>query len=143
MFIKLQPDQVPLFWDNIKLDLLSSHEVSNEFQFDFTNDLLVKALSGNMQVWLGYEQDNIIKILYLTMIMQDKITEEKSLYIHTCCIKDEISFNVFKDIYTAMSEYAISNECKSIVFETSNSDIYDMAKRFEFKQKSIKFIKEL
>ena len=138
MIIKLTPLEVSAYWDIIRLVVLDNYSVPNGLELDFTNDILIKVLSGNMQVWFDTNHNTVC----ITMILHDKVTNIRSLYIHTCSIKDK-SFNRLKEVNESLSDYAIANECNNIVFDTSDDYLCEVSGRFGFSQVSTKFVKEI
>lgn len=127
MFIRLQPDQVTLFWDMIKQGMISSYKIPRKFQQDFAINALEQLLSGLSQAWIGFkfDEENNKKIHF---IMTSKIIDEKhygvrSLHIDSIYGFRLISEDMTSEIYEGMNEYAIANNCDIMTAEYSSKRV--------------------
>ena len=126
MFIKLQADQVFIFWDLIKHGLIQAYKIPREYQQDFSINYLEKLLTGHTQAWLAYEEkDGEKKVIG---ILCTQILDEKNYGVRTLLIDTIYGFRLIpKDIIdegmTALESYAKANNCNVMAAEFSNKRV--------------------
>lgn len=138
MFIKLQPDQVPLFWDMIRHGVIQSYKIPKEFQQDFANKYLENLLLGMYQAWVGYnvDEDGNEK---LHAIVCSKIVDEKEYGVRTLMLIGVYGFRLITDelIDEALKQfekYAKANNCNVIATEYKLKRVEDILTRMGFEK---------
>lgn len=127
MFIKLQPDQVSIFWEMIKHGMINSYKIPREFQQDFTLKALEHLLSGLSQCWIGYQLDDDGN-KRIHFIMTSKIVDEKYYGVRVLFIDSLYGFRLMSEkmvseIYKGMSEFAKANNCQIMAAEYSSKRV--------------------
>jgi hypothetical protein len=135
--IKLQPDQIPLFWDLIKHGVIQSYRIPEEFQQDFTIKYLENLLLGLYQCWLGYTGESEDKKIHAIMVT--RIMDEKEYGIRTLSIVGIYGFRLIPQEMTEatmelVEEYARANDCNVIVTEYSLKRVGDMLESVGFEK---------
>lgn len=127
MFIKLQPDQVPIFWDMIKQGMIESYRVPKEFQQDFTLNALTQLLSGMAQCWIGYkvDEEENKRIHY---ILTSKIVDEKHFGVRVMFIDSLYGFRLITQdmvdyAYEGLKKFALANNCNVIAAEHASKRV--------------------
>lgn len=138
MVIKLQPDQVVLFWDLIKHGVINAYKIPHEYQLDFTNKYLEKLLTGLYQCWVGYEIDEE-GVKRITAIQCSRIIDEKEYGIRTFALIGVYGFRLISpaledDTFEKLEEFARANGCNVMVTEYSSKRIGDMLAKHGFEK---------
>ena len=123
MIIKLQPDQVVLFWDMIKLSMIESNKVPKEFQQDYSINILTKFLSGKLQAWIGYKKDDKgdkrIHTCFVSSIIDEKYHGVRALNAEAIYGFKMIDEELLIEIYVKMEEFAKANNCNVLAADYS------------------------
>ena len=138
MIIKLQPDQVPLFWDLTKHGIVSAYKIPKDFQQDFTLKYLENLLLGNYQCWVVYSLDEE-ENKRITAIVCSKIVDEKEYGIRTLMLIGVYGFRLITDeaIDEAIAEFekfALANNCNVIATEYRLKRVEDILNRMGFEK---------
>ena len=137
MIIKLQSDQVVLFWDMIKQGMISSSNIPKEYQQDFTINALKQFLSGMSQCWIGYkvDEEGNKRIHY---ILTTKIVDEKYYGIRILLICSLYGFRLIPQdmvdyAYKGLEEFALANKCNVIAADYTNKRVEEflLSQKFE------------
>jgi len=142
MIIRLQPDQVPLFWKDVKQWMFISHDVDDIHKQDFSIDILTKILLGDMGLWLGYYlvgEDKHMNYICITTILNNIVTNKNSLYIHTFYPIEDPTLLLLRELYMDLSKYGLANECEVIVFESMDERVCDISNVLGFNCTSKKY----
>lgn len=137
MIIKLQPDQVPLFWDLIRHGVINAYKIPKEFQQDFVINYLKNLLSGMYQCWVGYEVKDGVK--KLTAIQCTRIVDEKEYGIKTLALIGIYGYRLIpeemiKEVSEALEEFAKSNGCNVMVTEYSSKRVENILNQMGFEK---------
>ena len=79
--IKVQPSQVPLVWELVKLAAVKSQEVAPESFQPFCIQLLHNLLNGKAQCWARYNEEGTVLSIQLTQICENDVVGVKELII--------------------------------------------------------------
>lgn len=138
MIIKLQPDQVVLFWDMIKRCMIASNDIPKEYQQDYTNNVLIKLLSGKLQAWIIYKLDDkgkkLIHAIYVTSIIDEAFHGVKILNVEGVYGFRLLDNELIKECYEKSEEFAKSNGCGVISADYSIDRIKDILLSVGFKK---------
>ena len=119
MLIKLQPDQISLFWDLIREGMIKSFRIPDRFSQDFSINALKQLLTGETQCWLGHEvkDDNTKEINYIltTQIVDEKYYGLRAMYITSIHSLKPITADVLTEIHSALENYALVNNCNVVM----------------------------
>ncbi len=114
MVKKLNNEQIERWWDDIRevaLLTLPRRPVDTEV---WLHNLMVKLLTDVAQCWVGVE-DNNIKVMVLTMFIEDAIYDEKHLLVYYIYGVQFLSEQMYKDIIETLVTYAKDTKCSHIV----------------------------
>lgn len=126
MLIKLQADQVAIFWDSIRDGIALSCKIPDKFKLDFSIAMLEEILSGNIQVWMGYsgEVDNkTIEYFITTKIYDSQYHGLRTLVIESLYSLSSISSENLNEIKDVLETYAIENKCDVVVADYYNERV--------------------
>ena len=130
MIIKLQADQVGIFWESIKYSMIQANKIPKELEQDFGNKMLEKALTGLIQCWMVYKEGDSGKevvALLTTRIIDNTDHGFKVLLLSTLSSFRLLTEELVSDAYNALEAYALANECSMLMAETSIDRVKDMA----------------
>lgn len=138
MIIRLQPDQVVLFWDLIKQGVITAYKIPKDFQQDFANNYLEKLLTGMYQCWMGFEYDDEGK-KKLIGFQCTKIMEEHEYGVRTLSLVGLYSLRLISksmmiDMFDNLEKYALANGCNVIVAEYSVDRVGNILSEFGFEK---------
>ena len=121
MIIKLQPDQVILFWEMIKHCVINSYKIPEKYQQDFTLKILEHLLSGMSQCWIGYGIDEMnnkrVHFVLTTKMVDEKFYGIKSLFIDSIYSYRLITEEMVNNINENLEKFAKANNCNVMVAE--------------------------
>lgn len=147
MLIKLQPDQISLFWDMIRQTMLSVYKIPRKFQQSFATKILELLMSGLSQCWLGYvmDGDGEKKLHY---IMVTKIVDDSQYGIRILVIDTLYGFRFISDKLVdegidLMEEYARANKCDAMAAESLGDRPREMLMRRGFEEHQVVYRKFL
>lgn len=127
MIIKLQSDQVVLFWDMVKRGMISSQQIPKEFQQDFALNALGRLLSGMAQCWIGYaideEGNKKIHFIFTTSIIDEKYYGIRVIAVDSIYGFRLITQDMVDEIYKGVEDFALANNCNVIAAEYSNKRV--------------------
>lgn len=129
--IKLLPDQISKFWDLIKYALEDSPPLTiGNINSSWINNLLVAALSGEIEVWISYEKEEKIKLngIVLTSFEIDKFVKEKSLLIYYLYTYGNTGIRPWIKGLKALAKYARSRNCSRIISYSKIPEILKVSK---------------
>jgi len=123
-FIKLQVDQIYMFWSILKHAIIQTHKIPTEHQPAYSVKVLERLLTGMSQAWIGFEltEENEKKINF---ILITKIIDEKFYGIRTLLFESLYGLRLMTEelvleAYKHLEKYAKENKCDVIVAEYSN-----------------------
>jgi len=127
MFIKLQPDQVPLFWEMIRHCVIQAYKIPKKFQQDFGIKYLENILSGLYQAWIGYKLDKEdkkrINFIFTTKIIDEKYYGDRVLNIDSLYGFRMVSIASMDEVYKNFKIYAKANNCNGIIADYSSKRV--------------------
>jgi len=139
MIIRLQAnEQITLFWDMIRQCMIESNQVPKKFQQDYAINALERLLSGMLQAWVIYKEDEN-KDKRIHAILVSKIIDEKyygikilnaeALYGHRF-IDDEL----IDEMFTKTEEFAKANGCNVMAADFSITRVKEILTRMGFRE---------
>jgi len=121
MFIQIQPDQVPSFWDIIKNGMITVYKIPKHFQQDFAINALTNLLSGVSQAWVGFDLDDEgvkrLQCIVTTKIIKDEYYGIKRLHIDSLYGYRSVSKHVPSEGFKCLDEFARANGCQAVTAE--------------------------
>jgi hypothetical protein len=134
MLLRLLPEQVARFWDEIKVGVEAAlPPIAGESE-DRMNNILTSILSEGIVCWLSYrkhEDHKEVTAIMLTQIVADAPSKTKSVLIYALYSPDDsIGLDGWIEGYRALAEYGRSVGCSRITAYSDNPKIITMAERF-------------
>ena len=137
MIIKLQPDQITLFWDMIKRCMIVSNDIPKEFHQDYANSILVKLLSGKLQAWILYKKNNeekkLIHAIFITSIIDEKFHGIRVLGVEGVYGFRVLDDKLIQECYTKTEEFAKANGCNVLMADYTLERVKDILLSTGFK----------
>lgn len=147
MFIKLQSNQIPIFWDAIRHGMIESYGVPKELQQDFAIKSLEQLLSGMSQCWIGYllDEDNEkdFRISMTTRIISEEYCGIKTLFVDSLYSPRLITNDIADEAYKGLEDFAKMNKCNVMSTENSNTRLENFLFSLGFKKCKSVYIKNL
>ena len=120
-FIRIQPDQVPIFWELIRTGMTIVYKIPDEYQQDFAIHALTNLLSGASQAWVGFDLDDEgvkrIQCVVTTKIVEDTYYGIRRLHIDSLYGFRKVSPDVPVQGFKCIEEFAKANGCQAITAE--------------------------
>jgi len=120
-FIKLQEDQVFLFWDLIRAGMIAVYKIPDKHQQDFAINALTNLLSGTAQAWIGFDLDDEgikrIQCVVTTKMVEDTYYGIRRLHIDSLYGYRKVSPDVPSQGFKCIEEFARANGCQAITAE--------------------------
>jgi len=116
MLIKLLPEQIPQYWDEIKEGLLRTIP---EGVPDRSSKILNKLLLGSAQCWLSYHRNNSndpeVDAVIITVIVEDQVHDTLNLDIYALWALSETQRSSWIEGIEALKKYAKKKGCNRII----------------------------
>ena len=130
MIIRLQPDQIVLFWDMIRKSMIESNKIHREYQQDYAISRLTKFLSGRLQAWIGYKVnekgDKEIYTVFASSIVDEKHYGVRALNAEAIYGFRMIDEEVLMEMLIKMVEFAKANGCNALTADYSSNRVKDI-----------------
>lgn len=136
MIIKLLPQQVPVFWDAIKLGTTQADEVDSKDLQSYLNEMLHALLSDKAQCFVALDEGRILKGLLITRLMADKTTERKFLLLQALYVWNKLETADWSEAYNLVSQFASKEHCESLSFNSRNPAAWKRMEQYGFKEKT-------
>ena len=136
-FIKLQADQVFLFWDLIKHGIIQAYKIPQDHRQSFAVKYLERLLTGLSQAWIAYDEEEDKK--KITCIVSTKIINQEEYGVKVLLIDTLYGFRLISDelidiAITSFEAYAKANDCNAILAEYSPKRVGDILARMGFEE---------
>lgn len=142
MITKLLPENISTNWDLIKEAIagaLPPHVINTPEKL---NRIMESTLSGELEVWVYYDNEDGIKIksIWTTSIVVDPESQTKNLLMYSIYNYDHTEDSNWLEGLKTMNAYAISKGCSNITGFTNNEYILKFVQSVGG-QTDIRFIK--
>lgn len=131
MLLRLSPDQVTRYWEDIRSALVSAVPPLANASQEGINTFLEGLLTGRLQAWALYEQgDEKINILALaiTTVWRDIGTGNRNLLIYALYGYSFVQPESWKEGIAGLKEFAKREQCVQIVAFTRVGRVLDIVK---------------
>jgi len=130
MVIKLQPVQIPPYWESIKLAAIKANEVRDENVQEYSIRLLLNLLNSNLQCLVSVDHDKNIQKITIIGIYYDEILKEKFMSIESIYGFQKMAHEEWLKESKILYRYAQDEKCTSVRMCTNNSIIVELANRY-------------
>jgi hypothetical protein len=133
MVIKILPEQVPEYWDQIKFGALSVAGVAEKDRQLYCNGLLENLLNETHQAWLVVSEDRQIKAMGITRIMLD--AGKIPYLLIDCAYGFTPATEADKDeVIETLLVFAKELKCSSVIAYTSNAMAVNAMRKMGMKE---------
>jgi hypothetical protein len=146
VLLKLQPEQIALFWDAISHAFVAAEAVPKHNQDKWLTGCLKNLMGGLSQCWVIYERKDEQFHLYAIMVSQkinDPLSGEPVLMLGPLYGFRKMEDEMMIDAVGKISEYGWSQRCVRIAVWTPHPRVQDWAIKCGFNKVSEIFIKEI
>ena len=129
MLLRMMPDQIPHYWDEIKEGILMAvpHGVP-----DRTSKILNKLLLNTAQFWLSYHRKNNkpeVDAGIITVLVDDQVHDTKNLDIYAIWPIARIPGSSWIEGFEALQKYAKKKGCNRVIGRSNIKSIVELVKR--------------
>ena len=123
MSVKLTSDQIPTFWGAIKFAVVNVDNVSEKYRKKYLNRLLYQLLSGKAQCFVRLDEQRQLQAIAITKILEDEITDEKSLFISCLYSFIKVDVRFWQDDIQLLKKYAEKKGCTTVTCWTVSDKV--------------------
>lgn len=142
MLLRLLPEQVTAYWGIIKEAMEKSIPPIVGDNENRMNNILAAFLANHLICWASYQKGDKVNInaFMATTINSDYISGTKNLLIYAIYSTEETHLKDWEEGFEALSKYARSINCDSIIAYSKEPKILSLADKFKG-DASYRFIK--
>ena len=140
MIVKLLPIQIKSFWQTIKYAMARVDGVAERDQQVYFNALLHSLLNDKSQCFVRLNKKRELLSIVITEIEINKITGIKKLNSKGLYSWGNISNESLGGFSSLIREFAKSQDCTFISFESKNPRVWELGEKAGFKEDSRKFM---
>lgn len=133
MIIKLHTTQISMYWDVIKYGTAKVANLNPDNYEAYFNELLIDLLTDKSQCFISLDSERNLLWICITKISLDLITGEKYIYLQCLYGFKAEALETWGTVFDLTKEFAIKNECKYILFDSSTERILQMSDYVGFK----------
>ena len=133
MLIMLLPDQIPMFWNEIKYAISKSY-LSSDRLLDYFNHMLVDLLNSKSQCFFRIDNERQLNAVVITSFMADSLTDNKTLLISHVYSFKATNDNEWRDNLATIVDYARNTGCVKIVIHTNNDRALELSSMLGFSE---------
>jgi len=129
MLLKLLPEQIPSYWDEIKEGMLKTIPVGIP---DRAAKILNKLLLGTAQCWLSYHRGSdgaIIDAVIITVIVEDQVHDTRNLDIYALWSTSITKRSSWIEGIEALKKYARKKGCTRIIGRSNVDSVLEFVRR--------------
>lgn len=132
MLTQLIPEQISKFWPIIKYAVEESLPPTVGEHPERMNRVLAAALSGKLDVWVSYKREqNKFEAILVTQILYEHVTNTRSVLLYALYAYEKSEPDSWAEGWEAITKYAKSKNCSSIVAYSANPKVIEMAKVYK------------
>lgn len=130
MLIKLLPEQIPTYWDEIKEGMLRTIPTGVP---DRASKILNKLLLGSAQCWLSYHRSDSgepeIDGVIITVIVEDQVHDMLNLDIYALWSIGKTTQESWIEGIEALKKYARKKGCSRVIGRSNVNSILEFVRR--------------
>uniref|UniRef100_A0A6M3JCZ0 N-acetyltransferase domain-containing protein n=1 Tax=viral metagenome TaxID=1070528 RepID=A0A6M3JCZ0_9ZZZZ len=139
MIVRILSQQIPVFWNAIKVAATEADEVESKHLQSYLNELLHALLSDKAQCFVALDEGRVLVGLLITRVQVDKITAEKYLLLQAAYIWQKQEMSEWTAMYNAFKTFAEKEQCKYIAYSSKNPKMWGRSEALGFKEKTRTF----
>lgn len=117
MIVQLQPEQISLWWDQIKYAACAAMETDS---VAYVQSLLSALLSETHQCWLILDDERELCAMGITCVVEVDLTARKYLHIDAFYSYQTLTEPLAKEATEYVKKFAVANGCGQIRALTNN-----------------------
>lgn len=117
MIVQLQPEQISMWWDQIKYAACAAMETESPA---YVQSLLSALLSETHQCWLIFDEDRNLTAMGITCVIELDLTARKYLHIDAFYSYDQLNEQLAREATEYVKAFAKANGCSHIRTLTNN-----------------------
>ena len=129
MLIKLLPEQIPTYWDEIKEGMLRTIPVGVP---DRASKILNKLLLGSAQCWLSYHRNESnepeVDAVIITVVVEDQVHDTINLDIYALWSIGEMQRSSWIEGVEALKKYAKKKGCNRVIGRSDVESILEFVR---------------
>ena len=134
MIIRLIANQIPKYWEIIKLAAVRADEVDESVLRPYLNDLLHALLNNKAQCFFRVSDDRQVSTVYVTRITFDKITGAKEIIIQNIFSFTPSTMEMRAEELDFMRKFAEAEKCSRAIFQSRNEKVWEIGKMYGAKE---------
>ena len=135
MIIKLIPKQIAELWVFIKHSIQETFEVDVNLDNELFEGYLRSFLIGTRQVWGILNRDKNIAGILVTRIYIEGLTDRRVVGLDHLYAFEVMLQEDWEEGFKTINEFALKNNCQTIIAISSNQRIMQMALKYGFKSR--------
>lgn len=148
MLVKLLPEQVSKFWDQLGPSIEAALPPNVSADKESLNRILAAILSGRLDCWVNAregEEGLILNAVAVTTFNVEPFSLTRELVVYAVYALSGIGLKDWKEGYEVLRKYAMSKGCLRLTAYTSNPKLVELANKFnaDTQQTYIQFPVEL
>lgn len=128
MFLRLMPDQIPTFWDAIKVAAVRSNNVDKEFIPGYLRRLLCALISEKATCFVKLDDAKNLKAVHIVRITNNDILDNTTMISDAIYSFSKLTLEEWKDNFSKLIDYAKSKGCKVILAWTDSDRVIEIGK---------------
>lgn len=137
MVIRLQPDQIPRFWEAIKFSFVKTGDYQKENFPVYFRKLLIDLLSSKAQCFVTLTEERKLTCILLTHIIVDTISGDKTLFIDSLYSFKFADADEWLARFEFVKKSAKEEGCKTITTQSNVPRVLELAKLSGFEERFI------
>ena len=126
--VKLISTQIVDFWELIKYALNQVERIGDIESDGIYNRLFAALLNDRSQCFVAYDDDKAISAICITSLEYDEIRDRSLLRIRCLYAFKSAHNDMWSKEFEIIKEFARSEKCSKIIFETANPKIKAIVK---------------
>lgn len=135
MLIRLKPEQIYMYWENLKEAMGNSVPNSNIISNEALNNILFSLTNGVWQAWVLFRKadEDRVEILgfAITEFTYHTVLDVKNFHVYCIYILPDkhVSDSIFLNAFKVLNTFAVRNQCHRVIGETYSKRIMDLVKK--------------
>lgn len=136
MFLKLLPDQVPMFWDSIKLAMIRSNNLEDRYIDSYLINLLAALMSDRAACFVRLTDEKELIAVHIVRVVENEIIGKRSLISDAIYAFKKMTLDEWKENFKHIVEFAKVNRCANVIAWTNNERVVEIAEAIGAKETS-------
>lgn len=126
--VKLSPEQVMNYWDDIRECISASLPPMIPENSDNLIFIQEQLLLGILECWVGMEPPRVFGVM-TTQIIADSVSRCRNLLVYTLAMTDDHPHDMWQVCLEQMKKYASAHQCTNIIAYSCNPAMLHIAEK--------------